>query len=143
MLNNMIRSRGADSTRECSSTIDLLELDLMTGASTFIKSGAAPSFVIRGSVVQRIHAGTVPIGIICALDAGQTRFELREGDTVVMISDGILQNDAECEWITSYLSEAGEQTPEEIVYRICHHAAEYDTHDDCSVIALRVHRAGE
>ena len=62
---------------------------------------------------------------------------------MVMISDGILQNDAECEWITSYLSEAGEQTPEEIVYRICHHAAEYDTHDDCSVIALRVHRAGE
>ena len=143
MLNNMIRSRGADSTRECSSTIDLLELDLMTGDASFIKSGAAPSFIIRGNVVRRIHAGSVPIGIICALDARQTCFELREGDTVVMISDGILQNDAECEWITSYLSDVGAQTPEEIVYRICHHAAEYDTHDDCSVIALRIHRAEE
>ncbi|MBQ8310684.1 MAG: SpoIIE family protein phosphatase [Clostridia bacterium] len=143
MLNNMIRSRGADSTRECSSTIDLLELDLMTGEAYFIKSGAAPSFVIRKDVVRKIHAGTVPIGIICALDAQQTRFELREGDTVVMISDGIMQSDAECEWLTSYLKEVAEADPEEIVYRICHHAAENDTHDDCSVIALRIHRAEE
>jgi stage II sporulation protein E len=72
MLNNMIRSRGADSTGECSSTIDLLELDLMTGNCTFIKSGAAPSFIIREGEVRRMQAGTVPIGIICALDAKET-----------------------------------------------------------------------
>ena len=53
MLNNMICSREANSTRECSSTVDLLELDLMTGRGSFIKSGAAPSFVIRGRVVHR------------------------------------------------------------------------------------------
>ncbi len=142
MLNNMIRSRGADSRRECSSTIDLLELDLMTGNASFIKSGAAPGFVIRGNVVRRLQAGTVPIGIICTLDAQETAFELCPGDTVVMISDGILQKDAECEWLTDYLTGAGELSPEEIVYQICLHAAEQDGHDDCSAIALRVHAAG-
>ncbi len=143
MLNNMIRSRGEDSRRECSSTIDLLELDLMSGNASFIKSGAAPGFVIRGNVVRRLHAGTVPIGIICTLDAQTTTFELQPGDTVVMISDGILQRDAECEWITSYLKTVGDLTPEEIVYRICLHAAEAEEHDDCSAIALRIHAAGE
>jgi stage II sporulation protein E len=69
MLNNMIRSRGADSVRECSSTIDLLELDLMTAKASFIKSGAAPSFVIRGSAVHCLQSGTAPIGIIQTLDA--------------------------------------------------------------------------
>ncbi len=141
MLNNMIRSRTADSTRECSSTVDLLELDLMTGEASFLKSGAAPSFVVRGNVVRRLQSGTVPIGIFCALDTQETRFQLREGDTVVMLSDGILQSDAECEWLNAYLAGIGSLTPEEIVYRICLHAAECETHDDCSVIALRVHRA--
>ena len=141
MLNNMIRSRGADSTRECSSTVDLMELDLMTGTAAFIKSGAAPSFVVRGGVVHRLQAGTAPIGIICALDVQSTPFSLKAGDTVVMISDGILQDDPDCKWITSYLAGASGVSPEEIVYRICLHAAEGEEHDDCSAIALRIQNA--
>lgn len=138
MLNNMIRSRTPDSARECSSTIDLLELDLMTGEGSFVKGGAAPSFVIRDGVVQRLQAGTVPIGIICTLDVQKTTFPLCAGDTVVMISDGILQSDPECEWLTEYLAGAGSMTPDEIVYRVCVHAAGEEKHDDCSVIALRI-----
>ncbi len=138
MLNNMIRSRGADSVRECSSTIDLLELDLMTAKASFIKSGAAPSFVIRGSAVHCLQSGTAPIGIIQTLDAQETPFQLRVGDTVVMISDGIMQNDEECTQLTSFLSQAGELSPEEIVYRICLQAAAAQNHDDCSAVALRI-----
>ena len=141
MLNNMIRSRSADSTRECSSTVDLLELDLMTGDCTFIKSGAAPSFIIRGGVVRRMQAGTVPIGIICALDAKETSFSLLPGDTVVMVSDGVIESEGEGEWLVSFLSGAGELTPDEIVYNICLKAGAHDGHDDCSAIALRIEAA--
>ena len=138
MLNNMIRSRGADSTRECSSTVDL-----MAGSASFIKSGAAPSFVVRGGVVQRLQSGTAPIGIICALDVQTTPIQLKPGDTVVMISDGILQDDPDGTWITSYLSGAGDRTPEEIVYHICLHASESEKHDDCSAVAIRIQQAEE
>ena len=138
MLNNMIASRSQDSTKECSSTVDLLELDLMTGEGTFLKSGAAPSFVVRGKVVRRLQSGTVPIGILNTLDVQKTDFPLRAGDTVVMVSDGILQGDEEGEWLTSYLSGIATQTPEEIVYQICRRCTEYETHDDCSVVALRI-----
>ncbi len=138
MLNNMIASRAQDSTMECSSTVDLLELDLMTGEGAFLKSGAAPSFVVRGKVVRRLQSGTVPIGILNTLDVQNTDFPLRAGDTVVMISDGILQGDDEGEWLTSYLTGAAAQTPEEIVYHICRRCAERETHDDCSVVALRI-----
>ena len=143
MLNNMMRSRSVDSTGEYSSTVDLVELDLMTGTASFIKSGAAPSFVIRGGVVHRLQAGTVPIGILGALDVQATPFRLRADDTVVMISDGILQNDPDCTWLTEYLRGAGGQTPDEIVYRVCLHASECENHDDCSVVALRIRAAEE
>ncbi len=140
MLNNMIRSRCADSAGECSSTVDLLELDLMNATAVFIKSGAAPSFVVRGKVVHRIQSGTAPIGIIGTLDAQSTTFYLKAGDTVVMISDGILQNDPEGEWISEYLTGAAALTPQEIVYRICLHASKSTVHDDCSAIALRIEK---
>ncbi len=138
MLNNMIRSRSADSTRECSSTVDLLELDLMTAEAVFIKSGASPSFVVRDRVVQRLQAGTAPIGIIRAVDMQSTPFRLRVGDTVVLISDGILQDDPECEWISRFLADAAVLTPEEIVYHICLHASKGEEHDDCSALAIRI-----
>ncbi|MBE6553838.1 MAG: hypothetical protein E7666_05790 [Ruminococcaceae bacterium] len=143
MLNNMIRSRSADSTRECSSTVDLLELDLMTAEAVFIKSGASPSFVVRDRVVQRLQAGTAPIGIIRAVDVQSTPFQLRVGDTVVLISDGILQDDPECEWISRFLTDAAGLTPEEIVYHICLHASKNEEHDDCSALAIRVCAAKE
>ena len=138
MLNNMIRSRGADSLRECSTTVDLLELDLMTGEASFIKGGAAPSFVVRNGEVHRLQAGTAPIGIIQALNARATPFPLHIGDTVVLISDGVLPEDTEDEWLMAFLATCGAHTPEEIVYRICLHAAEREGHDDCSAIALRI-----
>lgn len=138
MLNNMIRSRAADSTEETSSTVDLLELDLMTGEANFLKSGAAPSFVVRGGNVHCIRSGTAPIGIIRSLDVQSTPFRLKEGDTVVMISDGILEKDPDCHWLRTYLAGVGSETPEEIVYRICLFAAGSAEHDDCSALTLRI-----
>lgn len=143
MLNNLICSREADSTRECSTTVDLLELDLMTGEASFIKSGAAPSFIVRGNVVHRLQLGTAPIGIIRTVETQATPFLLRAGDTVVLVSDGILQEDEDCVWLTDYLAQASEQSPEEIVYKICLHAAAFENHDDCSAIALRILSAEE
>jgi hypothetical protein len=36
------------------------------------------------------------------------------------------------------LQEASNRSPEELVYEICRRAAESDTHDDCSAVALRI-----
>ena len=139
MLNNMVLSRTqSNSAAECSSTVDLLEIDLVTGTAAFIKSGAAPSYVVRGSAVHGIRAGAAPIGILRNTEAQTSELALQAGDTVVLISDGILQNDPDGEWLTGYLGTAGEKEPEEIVNRICLHATTGEARDDCSAIALRV-----
>lgn len=66
LVNRILRSAG----RECSATIDICEIDLYTSEARFIKSGAAPSFVLRNGSIYRLQSKTVPIGIIRALDAG-------------------------------------------------------------------------
>lgn len=95
MLNAMIRARGI----ECPATIDLLELDLVRGCAKFYKSGAAPTFVRRGDDLYRIKSKTAPIGIIKTLDAERTTFNVKVGDIIVMISDGVAPDDNECPWL--------------------------------------------
>ena len=59
---------------ECSSSVDLLEIDLASAEASLTKSGAAPSFIKRGENVFRLHSKTAPIGIMKALDAERLDF---------------------------------------------------------------------
>ena len=88
MLNCIVRARGF----ECSSTIDLLEVDLVTGKGSFVKSGAVSSYIKRGANVFKLDSKTMPIGIMRELDAEQISFELREGDICIMVSDGVTED---------------------------------------------------
>ncbi len=74
---------------ECSVSIDILKVDLLTGKSTIYKSGAAPSFLRRGRDVFPIESEGFPIGILKQTNATRTDLVLSDGDVVLMGSDGI------------------------------------------------------
>lgn len=99
-LNTVLSERGC----ECSSTIDLLELDLLFGRASFVKSGAAASYVRRGESLFRIRSATVPIGILDTPDAERVRFDVQAGDVIVMLSDGISQAPEDSLWLVELLS---------------------------------------
>lgn len=88
MLNNFIRNKNL----ECFATVDLLEIDLLSGEAGFVKSGAAASYVIRGGKLFKIASDSLPIGITREITAEDIRFTLLPGDLVVMISDGVSQS---------------------------------------------------
>ena len=100
LLNSIVRS----AERECSATVDIAEIDLVTGEARFIKSGAAPSFVLRDGSIFRLQSKTVPIGIIRALDAEMIKFDVQPGDTVVMLSDGVARSYDEVPWLLDMMS---------------------------------------
>ncbi|MDD6799980.1 MAG: SpoIIE family protein phosphatase [Firmicutes bacterium] len=85
MLNNYMRCRNM----ECFATVDLLEVDLLTASAAFVKSGAAPSYVVRGGKLFRITSSSLPVGITDIINAEEIRFSLEEGDVIVMMSDGV------------------------------------------------------
>ncbi len=136
MLNSVIRARGT----ECSATVDLAEIDLLTGRARFIKSGAAPSFVVRDGRLFRLQSKTAPIGIIRALDAEMISFDLEPGDTVVMISDGVTRSFEEAPWLCEMLSDgaAAGADPGELAGRIVARAKEEGSHDDITAGVIRI-----
>lgn len=74
---------------ECSVSIDILRIDLLTGKAAIYKSGAAPSFLRRGKEVFPIESEGFPVGILKQTSSVRTDLELFEGDLILMGSDGI------------------------------------------------------
>lgn len=89
MLGETLLARGG----ECFSTVDLLEADLLTGACTFLKAGAAPTYILRGDRLFKIESVTPPVGVLPSFTAESTRFDLEKGDLVLFVSDGVTQGD--------------------------------------------------
>lgn len=137
MLNSVLRA-GCD---ECATTIDLCEIDLVTMEVCFVKSGAAPSFVLRDGSLFRLQSKTVPIGILRALDAERIRFTVQPGDVIVMLSDGIARSFEECPWLLDLLTTNEDlrcgnvQTAAETIVR---EAARHGAIDDITAGVVRV-----
>ena len=75
---------------ESLSTLDVAEIDLFTGDTTILKAGAAPSFYTVSGRVKSIEIPSTPLGILSKVKFSKYSLRLRAGDTLVMVSDGIL-----------------------------------------------------
>ena len=95
LLNTFLRSRGS----ECSVTVDLCAIDLITAEAHFLKCGASPSYLIRGERLFRIASGTMPLGILREVSAEETSFPLENGDLLLFFSDGVCGDDGDSAWV--------------------------------------------
>lgn len=137
LLNGILRRMG----RECFTTMDICEIDLYTSEARFIKSGAAPSFVLRNGSIYRLQSKTVPIGIIRAIDAEQIRFEIEDGDTVVMLSDGAARSYEEVPWLLDMMTSDEvvlHGSPENAAMAIVSEAAMRGSADDITSGIMRI-----
>ena len=100
MLGDLIRTGG----EECSATVDMLTLDLVMGGASFVKSGAAPSYIKRGGELLRVRSHTVPLGITRKVDAERVGVELAVGDVVILLSDGLAPDGEDPAWLLSLLA---------------------------------------
>jgi len=109
VLNNVIRSQNTGRGGEVSATVDLFELDLINGTALFMKSGAAPTYIVRGETVYKINSHTMPIGIIKNADTKITRFDCLPGDLIIMMSDGCCPDSDDCPWLVDFLCDYTKQ----------------------------------
>ena len=140
MVGDIIRRRGG----ECFTTVDIMQLDTVTGETVFSKSGAAASYVLRNGAVYCINAFSMPIGINRDASPEEISFDLREGDTVVMMSDGVSSDIGESDWITRELVGKAELTSKEISEAILEKAKTRNgLNDDMTVLTIKIVKKGQ
>ncbi len=128
MVNDFIRNKNL----ECFTTLDLFSLDLLSGKASFVKSGAASSYILRYGKLFKISSNSLPIGITREITAEEIKLTLYAGDTVIMISDGISQSFEDGAWLAELLScdIKESHTSEEISALILEKAREQGKRDD-------------
>lgn len=135
LLNNLLLSKNDESF----ATVDLLEIDLLSGDASFIKAGAAPAYIIRASKLYKIASYTPPAGIIRSFNAENTKFSLESGDTVLMLSDGIVQSSDEVPWLCEMLSFDNGDDPAKLAEKVLSKARKINMReDDMTCVAVRV-----
>ncbi len=135
MLNHSIRSR----LEECSATIDLFELDLLRGGGVFIKSGSPPSYIKRDASIFRIRSHTAPIGLMRSIDTERISVEIKPGDYIFMLSDGIAEIAEDAPWLLLLLGEAPINNLKEYAeHLLCEAKKNGAGGDDMTVTIIRV-----
>lgn len=81
------------SSEESFSTMDMTIVDLYSGVTEFVKIGAATTFIKRKDYVELIGSTSLPVGILNKVDIETQKKQLKDGDMIIMVTDGILDAD--------------------------------------------------
>ena len=127
------------------STVDLSSVDLYSGEVEFIKVGAVASFVKSGNTVDIIKSKSLPIGVLDDADIEVHRKKVKNGDLIVMISDGVVDCDEKLggrvDWILDYMCRNDDKTIEELSKGLVDKAREMGKNrvgDDMTVMISKV-----
>ncbi len=108
---------------ESFSTLDLILIDTYGGRAEFIKAGAPASYIKRGKKVTIIEGKNPPIGILGDISHTIMEENLKSGDTVIMVTDGVLEainsnvegNDLMCKIISDLRTSTPQDMSNEIL----------------------------
>ena len=143
-VNSVLSLRTTD---EIFSTLDLAMIDLQDAATKFLKVGSIPSFVKRGNKIIKIEASNLPMGMFQEFEVDVVSEQLKAGDLLVMMSDGIYDAPKHVEnkemWMKRLLSEVETDDPQEMADVILEkiiRSGQGAIDDDMTVIVAKVKR---
>ncbi|MEB1806010.1 MAG: stage II sporulation protein E [Bacillaceae bacterium] len=142
-VNSVLSLRTTD---EIFSTLDLAMIDLQDANAKFLKIGSIPSFIKRGSTVTKIEASNLPMGIIQEFDVDVVSEQMKAGDLLIMMSDGIFDAPKHVEnkemWMKRIISEVSSEDPQEVADLILERVIrnEGSIEDDMTIVVAKVKR---
>lgn len=120
-------------------TVDIATIDLFSGLCEIVKWGAAPSYIVNNKGVRRVYSGNFADKILNTNVADVTRLRLSDGDTLVMMSDGISDGVAD-RWLVDILGGFQNIIPREICSSIIKTAKDKNFDDDMSCISIKLNK---
>lgn len=114
-VNSILSLRTTD---EIFSTLDLAMIDLQNASTKFLKIGSTPSFIKRGDRIIKIQASNLPMGILQEFEVDVVSQQLKAGDLLIMMSDGVFEGPKHVEnydlWMKRKIQELETNDPQEV-----------------------------
>ena len=126
-------------------TIDGVIIDCFHQRAQLIKIGASYTCLKRGSNVKIWRSSTLPVGVFPEIDIDQFEIDLLPGDIIVMLSDGIVDNQRDLidieKWLSNLVRELPSRKPSETAEYILELADQHskiEIKDDMTAIVIEV-----
>ncbi|MEK3800835.1 stage II sporulation protein E [Peribacillus sp. FSL H8-0477] len=114
-VNSVLSLRTTD---EIFSTLDLAMIDLQDAKAKFLKVCSIPSFIKRGEKIIKIESSSLPMGIIPEFEVDVVSEDLKAGDLLIMMSDGVFEGPTHIEnvefWLKRKIKEFETEDPQEV-----------------------------
>ncbi len=124
-------------------TLDMCIIDLHTGEVEFIKTGAEPSFIKQGRNVETVRAASLPVGLMPEMEVSTFARKVKEGDTIVMITDGVETKEGGDKWIKGFMESISPTSANDLAQKLLDRAIKESggkPYDDMTVISLKVRK---
>ena len=138
-LANAALLSGGGEERLC--TVDAAILDLCSCRLVLHKAGAAPTYICHEGRCSTFETQSLPAGILGGAESQQISLSLYEGDMIVMVSDGLLEDGGE--WLPSQITALKNLPPDEICAELIETARQRKItlrEDDMTVITAKIVR---
>lgn len=129
------------SGEETLATADVAAVDLFTGRAEFYKAGAAPTFLVKNGRAGYVQSDSLPAGILEGAAFEKSSLTLREGDRLVLVSDGVTATGAD--WVKSQLEAGASSSPQQLAESLAKTARERQQpgrEDDITVLVAELVR---
>lgn len=130
-------------------TLDISSVNQYTGEIEFLKVGAVSTFIKRDNGVEIIKNSSLPAGILNKVDIGFNKKKLKEGDFIIMVTDGALEaNKKEVDkenWLADIIDEINIRNPQKLadcVLERCLAESQGIATDDITVLVAKLWRSG-
>ena len=124
---------------ESLATLDVVDINLFSGKTTFFKAGAPLTFVKRAGRILKRESPSLPAGILNDVKFAKDSLTLHHGDRILMVSDGALF--ADDGWLCEMLKGWNEASAKDFASLVINEAIKrrndgYD--DDITAIAINI-----
>ena len=127
--------------RESFATIDMAVIDLFKGTAEFVKIGAARGYIKQAKGVEIIKCSSLPIGILSETDIHKETRKLQNGDSIILLSDGIADLKAAGKTLSNYIDSLPSGSTEVIAKKLLNYALTNrngKADDDMTVIVAKI-----
>ncbi len=119
------------------STLDICAINTDTGELDVIKLGAATSYIVRKDSVEVLNCEHPPMGILDEIQPSTSRYQLFDGDMVLMMSDGVFDS-LETQGVMEVVDSLNTLNPQTLANGLLEKAIENGAEDDCTALVLRL-----
>lgn len=124
---------------ESMATMDVVDFNLFTGKAAVRKAGACTTYIKRSGALIKKDLSSLPIGILSQAKFVREDVALKEGDFIVMVSDGVLSGNEE--WLERMVTSFQEASAADLATNIVNEARlrrREMNDDDITALALKV-----